>query len=354
MKKAAHIALLLMILMTLPSVLSAKPLMYVPTGAANDIVIIDLNTDKIIGHIPELDNAHALSSSPKSEYLVAGSMTPVEPGKLAQTSKPQTVTEAEHKKHHTGDIAKSGENAVSSFISIVHPQHGHVMRRILVHGLTHHTAVSPDGKTAIAVHPATGDISIIGLEKFEVFKTLKTGTLPNYAVFSPSGHRLYISNSQSATVSEIDTDNWATIREIKVGKGPEHMAIAADATKLFVANVVDGTAAVIDLLKGILMTTYQTGASPHGIDVSEDGQWMFVSSMGDGKLNRIDLTNSNMKSINLQPAPYHLEYVDKVKKLYVSSRKESKIWVLNPETLVLVNTIDIGRGVAHQMVIRDE
>lgn len=354
MKKIAHIALLLMILMTIPYVLSAKPLMYVPTGAANDIVIIDLSTDEIIGRIPELDNAHALSSSPKSEYLVAGSMTPVEPDKPAQASKPQAVTETEHKEHHAGDVAESGESKVSSFISIVHPQHGHVMRRILVHGLTHHTAVSPDGKTAIAVHPATGDISIIGLEKFEVIKTLKTGELPNYAIFSPSGHRLYISNAQSATVSEINTDDWSVIRNVSVGKEPEHMAIAADAIKLFVANVGDGTVTVVDLPQGNLTKTYQTGASPHGIDVSEDGRWLFVSSMGDGKLNRIDLTSNNMVSINLQPAPYHLEYVDKVKKLYVSSRKESKIWVLNPETLLLVNTINIKKGVAHQMVIRDE
>ena len=76
--------------------------------------------------------------------------------------------------------------------------------------------------------------------------------------------------------------------------------------------------------------------------------------MGDGKLNRIDLTNNEIKSIDLQPAPYHLEYVDKVRKVYVSSRKEPKIWVLNPATLALEKTIDIGKGVAHQMVIRDE
>lgn len=354
MKKFAHISLLLMILTTIPYTLSAKPLLYVPTGTANDIVIIDLSTDEIVGRIGELDNAHALASSQKSEYLVAGSMSPVEPDSSVKASKPQAVTEEEHQKHHAGDIAKSGEAAASSYISIIHPQHAHVIRRILVHGLTHHTAVSPDGKTAIAVHPATGDISIIDPVEFVVTKTLKTGGLPNYAVFSPSGHRLYISNSQSSTISEINTDDWTTIRDIRVGKRPEHMAITADASKLFVANVGDGTATVVDLPQGVLTKTYQTGASPHGIDVSEDGRWMFVSSMGDGKLSRIDLANNEIKSVNLQPAPYHLEYVDKVKKLYVSSRKESIIWVLNPETLILINTIDIGKGVAHQMVIRDE
>jgi len=349
MKNIINITLL--VFMTIPITLSAQPLMYVPSGEANDIVIIDLSTDEISGRINELENAHGLSSSPNSEYLVAGSMQRVAQEESRNATKPETVSEAEHKAHHVSDTDNIN---TSSFVSIVHPEHGHVMRRISVRGLTHHTAVSPDGKTAIAVHSGAGGISVIDLEKSQVTKTLQTGEAPNYAVFNRDGKRLYVSNAQSGTVSEIDADDWTIIREIEVGKVPEHMAIAVDGSKLFVANVGDGTAAVVDLVVGAVTQTYETGASPHGIDVSDDGHWLFVSSKGDEKLKRINLTDNEIKSIDLQPAPYHLEYVDKVKKLYVSSRKEPKIWVLDPATLALEKTIDLGSGVAHQMVIRDE
>lgn len=352
MGKIVSIALLGV--MTIPFTLSAQPFMYVPRGEANDIVIIDLSTDKISGHIYELENAHGLSSSPNSDYLVAGSMGRIGSEEQQLATIPKAISETEHKAHHASDADESTGMPNSSFVSVVHPAHGHVMRRISVRGLTHHTAVSPDGKTAIAVHSTAGGISIIDLNKFQVTKTLQTGEFPNYAVFSRDGKCLYISNAQPGTVSEIDTSDWTIKREIKVGQGPEHMVIAADGSKLFVANVGDGTAAVVDLVIGAVAQTYQTGASPHGIDVSDDGQWLFVTNKGDGTLNRIDLTSNKIRTIALQPAPYHLEYVDEAKKLYVSSRKEPKIWVLNPATLAVEKTIDLGKGVAHQMVIRDE
>ena len=349
--KKLIVSITLLGFVAIPFVLSAQPFMYVPSGEANDIIIIDLSTDQISGRINELENAHGLSSSPNSDYLVAGSMQRVAQEESRDVTKPEAVSEPEHEAHHTGE---EDDITTSSFVSIVHPEHGHVMRRISVRSLTHHTAVSPDGKTAIAVHSGAGGISVIDLDKFQVTETLQTGGAPNYAAFSSDGKRLYVSNAQPGTISEIDTVDWTKVREITVGKVPEHMVVSVDGTRLFVANVGDGVAAVVDLVAGAVTQRYETGSSPHGIDVSDDGHWLFVSSKGDGKLNRIDLTNNEIKSIELQPAPYHLEYVDQVKKLYVSSRKEPKIWVLNPETLKLETTIELGDGVAHQMVIRDK
>lgn len=348
--KRLIVSITLLVFVAIPFALPAQPFMYVPSGKDNNIIIIDLSTDQIAGHINELENAHGLSGSPNSDYLVAGSMQQTVSEEQGSATKPLTITDAEHKAHHAGDAV---DMPTSSFVSIVHPEHGHVVRRISVRSLTHHTAVSPNGKTAIAVHSGAGGLSVIDLDKFQVTATLQTGEAPNYAVFSGDGKRLYVSNAQSGTISEIDTNDWTKVREITVGRGPEHMVASVDSTKLFVANVGDGTAAIVDLKAGVVTQRYETGASPHGIDVSEDGRWLFVSSKGDGKLNRIDLSNNKIKSIDLLPAPYHLEYVDKLEKLYVSSRKEPKIWVLNPETLMLVKTIDLGEGVAHQMVIRD-
>jgi len=151
----------------------ASPMMYVPTGNTNDVVIIDLKTDKIVGRIDELENAHGLAASPNSEYLVAGSMQPLEPDEERVVAKPESMSEDEHAAHHAGggDAATKG----SSYLSIIHPKYDHVMRRIAVRGLTHHIAVSPDGRYAAAVHSGAGGISIVDLNKMEVVKAVQTG-----------------------------------------------------------------------------------------------------------------------------------------------------------------------------------
>jgi len=333
----------------LPLVATAQPLMYVPTGEANDIVIINLSNDRIVGHIDELENAHGLSASPAGDYLVAGSMQAGEADNSKMT-KPSAVSEAEHQAHHADMPGK----ASPSFVSIVHIKHEHVMRRVPVRALTHHTAVSPDGRYAVAVHSGAGGISVIDLDKMAVIMTVQTGVRPNYAVFTSDGKWLYVSNAGPGTVSEIATADWSMVREIPVGKEPEHLALTADGATLYTANVGEGTVSMVDLTSGKVVRTFPVGKEPHGIALSGDGHWLFVSSKGEGRLSRIDLTGGEIKTVTLQPAPYHVAYADELNKLYVSSRKVPKIWVIDPKTLKVSGVIDIGHGVAHQMVIYQE
>jgi len=336
------------VVMLVPLVSNAETLMYVPTGEANDLVVIDLKSNKVVQRIPELENAHGLASSPGSEYLIAGSMQPL--GASGNATKPMAVSESEHAAHHAAG-SKESAPSTPSYVSIVHPKHGHVMRRIAVRGLTHHTAVSPDGKYAVAVHPGSGGVSIIDLKSMSVVKEIATGRSANYGIFSNDGKHLYVSNAFSGTVSDIDSHSWTVNRSFNVGKEPEHLALSSDNAKLFIANVGEGAAVEIDLASGKVANHFSVGKEPHGIDVSKDGKWLFVSSKGEGKLVRIDLQSGKQSAIELKPAPYHLTYVDSLKKLYVSSRKEPKIWVIDPASLSVTSEIAIGKGVAHQMVL---
>lgn len=334
------------------SVVIAEPLMYVPTGEANEVVIIDLKTDAVVGRIPELENAHGLAGHSKSKYLVAGSMTPVEVGVISGVNKPAAVSESEHQAHHAAGL-DAATTTKHSYVSLIEPQHQRVLRRIEVRGITHHTAVSPDGRFAIAVHSGNGGISVIDLDKMAVVATIQTGEWPNYATFSADGRYLYVSNARPGTISEIDAHKWNVIREFVVGKEPEHMVLTPDGAQLLVANVGEGTVFAVDLKSGAVVKRFSVGADPHGLDISADGRWLFVSSKNDGKLVRIDLNNDERREIDLQPAPYHVAYVSELNKLYVSSRKLPKIWVLDPATMVVRSEINIGQGIAHQMVVLD-
>jgi YVTN family beta-propeller protein len=337
-----------LVLLLSPLMASAAPLMYVPAGNANELVVIDLESDRVVDRIGELENAHGLAANAHTEYLVAGSMQPVEVGEQRKMAKPDVVSDEDHAAHH----GKGGGGMASpSYLSIIHPVHGHVMRRIPVPALTHHIAISPDGEYAIAVHSGAGSFSVVDLKRMAVIKTVQTGRRPNYAVFNPKGDRLYISNAGDGSISEIDGANWKKLRDIMVGGEPEHVVMAKDGAELYIADVSSAAVTVADLPAGKLGKRFEVGKEPHGIDVSADGRWLFVSSKGANRVSRIDLEKDEVSSASLGPAPYHLEYVDEVGKLYVSSRQSPLIWVLDPGTLKVIKKIGIEKGVAHQMVV---
>lgn len=351
MKQAISVVILGAVMAAATTVI-AEPMLYVPTGKSNELLVIDPARDQVSVRIPELENARALAATPDGLYLVAGSMDSLKPQAAPAATKPQGVTADEHQAHHAS--AAGASVAGQSFLSVIDVRSGRVVRRIAVPGMTHHAAISPDGKVVLAVHTQLGEISITDLAKAEVIARLATGNTANFAVFSSNGQLAYVSNAGAGTVSEIDTRSWKKLRDITVGKGPEHLVWAAKENTLYVANVFDATVMPIAMPAGTVGKAIAVGKSPHGIDVSNDGRWLFVSGKDDGSLTRIELASGAAERVTLAPEPYHVTYLKELNKLYVSSREAPKIWVVDPATLSVKSEIDIGVGaVGHQMVILD-
>ncbi|MDH3282273.1 MAG: beta-propeller fold lactonase family protein, partial [Gammaproteobacteria bacterium] len=292
---------------------------------------------------------HGLAVTPDGKRLVAGSNQEVLPGQGATPPKPEGMSEAEHQRHHAPPPAGASQAGVSH-VAVVSAQDGKVLRRIDVKGAVHHTLVTPDGRYAISTHTTAGGISVIDLLDLKVVKTLPTGPIPNYAVATQDGQRVYVSNAGNNTISEIDTGLWIVTRNILAGVGPEHVVLSPDEKTLYVNNVGNATVSAIDLNTGKVMKTYNVGEQPHGIDISDDGKTLFVASKQDNQVAAINLGDDKQRTIALQPAPYHVTAIHGTGKLYVSSRKEPKIWVLDQRTLEIRGEIPV-RGEGHQMVV---
>jgi YVTN family beta-propeller protein len=210
---------------------------YVPMGNGDRILVVDSSTDSVIGKIAEIPNAHGLAGATGGKFLVAGSYDEVLPGEHRAPSKPAGMSEQEHEAHHAKPAA--GAPAASkaiSFLSIVRIDDGTIVRRVEVPGAVHHTAVTPDGRYAIATHPSRGRVSVVDLETFEVAASVATGPLPNYAVVNSDGSRIYVSNAGNNTVSEIDASRWIVRRNFVTGAAPEHIVLSPDDGFLYVNN----------------------------------------------------------------------------------------------------------------------
>ncbi len=329
----------------------AKSIVYVPTGSADGILVIDAARDEILGTIGGVEAVHGLASTPDGRFLVAGSFSEREEGEAVLPPKPKGMSEAAHRSHHAapaGDIAAEGKTV--SLVSLIRTADRTVMHRIKVPGAVHHTAVAPDGRHAVATHPNGGGISVIDLVGLKALKTVTTGAAPNYAVFRADGKRLYVSNAGKGTISEIDTDGWIVRRTLVVGKSPEHMVLSPDGRTLYVNNVDTGTVSVVSLERGETVRTYAVGGELHGIDLSDDGKTLFVSGREQNKLIAIDLGGGPTRSAPLAPSPYHLTVIRGTGKLYVSSAEEPKIWVIDQRSLRPRGEIPIT-GEGHQMAV---
>ena len=318
---------------------------YIPTGDNAEVAIIDADTSSVTGLIADLPAAHGLALTPDGSRLIAGSLAGRAPG-MAMAEKPAGVSAEDHAAHHA---KKSPGDAqpMMSMVSIIDTATNSVVRRIGVPGAVHHVAVSPDGRVAAVTHPKTGAITMIDLDALEVIKTVPTGEVPNYAVFSRDGAKLYVSNAGEGTIAVLDSSTWAVTGKIPVGKKPEHIALAPDGATLYVNNTAGGSVSVIDLAAGKVVDTLAIGTNLHGIDVSDDGATLFVAVRGEDKLVAIGLKDGSRRDVALSPAPYHLNVIRGTGTLYVSSRKQPIVWVIDTATLETKAKFDLP-GIGHQ------
>ena len=324
---------------------------YIPEGSVGEVLVVDSATDTVVHRIAGLPDVHGLGGAAGVRYLVAGSYAETAAGKAPVVAKPAGVSEDEHAAHH-GAAARSASAATGavSILTILNAADGTTARRLEVPGAVHHVAVSPDGRFAVATHPNADGISVIDLANLTVRGLVRTGPLPNYAAFSPDGTRVYVSNAGNGTVSEIDATRWIVQRNLLAGDSPEHIVLAPDGRTLFVANVEAGTVTALDTERGEIVRPFAVGGELHGLDISDDGRWLFVSGKSEDKLVAIDVKTGAMRSAPLGPAPYHLAVIRGTGKLYVSSRDEPKVWVVDQKDLALRNVIAI-RGEGHQMAV---
>ncbi|MEH6472769.1 MAG: beta-propeller fold lactonase family protein [Halopseudomonas sp.] len=306
--------------------LSAAPLVYIPLGAGNGVVEVDASTDKIINHFEGVENSHGLVATPDGEYLIAGSLY-----------------------EDNAKVAKGDK--LTSDLFLLHPAHGHVMQTIAVEGWSHHLAITPDGRYVLSTHPTKNQVSVVDIDSGLQIKTIPTGNAPYYVRVTSDGKRAYVSNSGSANIQEIDTQSWTVIRTIDAGPSPEHMVLSKDEKILFVNNARKGTVSAIPLDKPDQRKIYEVGASLHGLDISDDGKRLFISSKSEGKLVALDYQSGKQQVLPLSPKPYHLNTITGTGKVYISSRSTPSVWVVDQQSLQVLNTIDLPAGEGHQMAI---
>ncbi len=319
---------------------------YVPMGMADSVGVIDLASRQVTSSMTGTVNTHGSALTPDGQYLVVGSLT-VHKSEVP-VSRPEGITEDEHAAHHGGGTAAVSEESNTGLLYVVDTATNAIARKLEVPGPVHHVLVTSDGRYAVSTHPMGGGISIVDLDTGTLVKSVATGPAPNFIVEIGDGQSLLVSNSGNGTISEVDIEHWFVKRNLRVGGGPEHMVLAPNNERLYINNGASGQVLVVELSSGAVAATYEVGDEPHGVDLSDDGQILYATSKGSNRIVRIELASGARHSVTLAPAPYHLAVSPHNGQLLVTSRSVSKLWVLDPESLDIIDEIPL-KGIGHQI-----
>jgi hypothetical protein len=330
---------------------AAQPIVFVPEGSANTVLMVDATTGETIRQISGLEAVHGLSGAPGVSYLVAGSYAETDRAAIAELTQPEGVSQDEHAAHHAkpDDKPIGPSDAGISVLSVLDATTGEIVRRIEVPGAVHHTAVSPDGRFAVATHPSGDGVSVIDLTALTLTAFVPTGSMPNYAAFGSDPSVVYVSNAGNGTISEVDLERGIVRRNMMAGNAPEHIVIDPDKAVLYAANADVGNVIELSLKDGSVTRSFAIGGELHGIDLSDDRAALFVAGRGEDKIAAVALSTGAVTFAPLSPEPYHLTNVPGTGKLFVSSRAEPKVWIIDEATLTTVGDFQID-GEGHQMV----
>ena len=330
---------------------AAQQIVFVPEGSANTVRMVDAVTGETINRIAGLEAVHGLSGAPGVPFLVAGSYAETERAAIAELTQPTGVSEDEHEAHHAQaeDTLIGPPGAGISILSVLDAATGEIVRRIEVPGAVHHTAVSPDGRFAVATHPSGDGISVIDLTNFRLAGFVPTGSMPNYAAFGSDPNVVYVSNAGNGTISEVDLDRGIVRRNMVAGTAPEHIVINADNAMLYAADADAGDVIELSLNDGTVIRSFAIGGELHGLDMSDDRSMLFVAGRGEDKIAAIDVATGAVTAAPLSPEPYHLTAIPGTGTFYVSSRVEPKVWIVDQTTLNTVGDFPV-EGEGHQMV----
>jgi YVTN family beta-propeller protein len=188
------------------------------------------------------------------------------------------------------------------------------------------------------------------IEVFDVFKgvllnrlRLKLRDWPTDLALTPDGRTLVAVNSGSNTVSIIDALSMFETARVSVGEGPSSVAIDPSGSRAFVMNNRSSTISVVDLTqKGVSLTIGVEGA-PLRAAFNKQGSQMFVINSNTPNLTVVDLSRLVVsQSVFIGMGAASIRVDDQTGLIYVGKTLGGEITVIDPFSLVFIDTIPVG------------
>jgi DNA-binding beta-propeller fold protein YncE len=217
-------------------------------------------------------------------------------------------------------------------------------KRIPVLREVHHLALTPDGGTLMVgdsganemlfIDPATGE-----LKKREVLSN------PYHLGFSPDGKRLVITSLRRDQVDIYGWDGAALTLQKRLGQPdmPSHLAFKPDSSIVYVTLQGNGLLVAISMETMEPLWSMPVGPEPAGIVWHNDR--LLIGIMGSDHIAVVDpATQAIERTVVVGRGAHALFPAPKNGPIYVTSRLDSRITLLDPATLAITRVLRVPGG----------
>jgi YVTN family beta-propeller protein len=205
----------------------------------------------------------------------------------------------------------------------------------------------------------SGDDEVLAIDVFKrrILSRLKLnfGDNPVELALSPDGRRLVAVNHDSNTVSLIDAFSLTEAARIRVGNGPTSAVMDPSGSRVYVMNTGSQSISVVDLTQKTLVVTIGVEAAPLRGGFNREGDTLFVISSDSPYITAIDRVRLAVKKkIFAGTGAVSLKVDNQSGLVYVGRRFGDEISVIDPFSLMFVDTFRVGGKAVYQAIDQEE
>jgi YVTN family beta-propeller protein len=198
-------------------------------GGSDEAVIVDVNTDTVIRHVP-VGQAHASCISADGHYAYVGSQVATAPAivkvDLTRDSEPESFGVDKSPRMLACESDRIYFTAVGlDAVEVFDPATGALETPIASGGSPHDVRAAQPGQTELVVSQTAGDLEFIDVASAAIMAKVPTGKLAHWIGLNSDHTRAYVTNEGDNNVSTVDLESRTVTDTIPVGKSPRKIAL---------------------------------------------------------------------------------------------------------------------------------
>jgi YVTN family beta-propeller protein len=259
---------------------------YIP--CSGNVVVIDMETDTIVGLVPAWGRDLAVTPDGSYAYLLSLFFNSVQAIQTAGNAIVATIPVGASpiSVAVTPDGVHVYVTDVDGTLSVISTITNSVVATVASVGQNlRGIAAAPDGERVFVID-LTGGVLVINRQLLSVVATVPVGHLSSTIAVAPDGNTAYVTNSDG-TVSVINTNEYtvaATVVTPDVDTPGEFFGygveVAPDGEHVYLTG--SGSVLVIETAGNTVVANVPVGGLPAGVAVTPDGQRVFIANYNSG------------------------------------------------------------------------
>jgi YVTN family beta-propeller protein len=302
--------------------------LYITNSAGNDVTVVDVATNKLIGRIEVGTHPHGIAAPAAQNFLLV-TIEGTKPGELAWLD----------------------------------PKTDKVTRRMPIGPAPNQLAVTPDGKFAY-IPVSDGYYEVVDVAKGKIIERIFTGGRPHNTVCSANGERMYLAPmGNPKKVSIVEVAKHKIVGEIPFSSVVRPVAISKDEKRFFAE--VDGLVGIemADVASRKMIHRVPADLSPdhkkvgsrsHGLGIRPDQKEIWECDVEHKEVHVYDITGEKPKQVATVPMPgnvYWLTFTPDGRFCYVSVRSRNEVAVVDTASKKMITTIPCGKEPKRLIVV---